>query len=120
MDGKPVYSCSKLAVWADGKSIQTVEGLAQGDKLDPLQQAFMEHDAPQCGYCTSGQLMSAKAVLTRESARDEGRNPSGHDRQYLPLLGLQSIRRSHAGGGREGPSGGTAVIRRSRGGPSRL
>ena len=63
MDGKPVYSCSNLAVWADGRSIQTVEGLAQGGKLDPLQQAFMEHDAPQCGFCTSGQLMAAKALV---------------------------------------------------------
>src|SRR5579864_1382461 len=65
VDGKPAYSCSQLAVWMDGRSIQTVESLAQGDKLDPLQKAFMEHDAPQCGYCTSGQLMSAKATLTR-------------------------------------------------------
>jgi xanthine dehydrogenase YagT iron-sulfur-binding subunit len=63
MDGKPVYACSNLAVWANGRSIQTVEGLAQGDRLDPLQQAFIEHDAPQCGFCTSGQLMSAKALL---------------------------------------------------------
>ena len=44
--------------------ITTVEGLAQNGKLDPLQQSFMDHDAPQCGFCTSGQLMSAKAVLT--------------------------------------------------------
>src|SRR5262245_31602771 len=65
MDGKPVYSCSNLAVWADGRSIQTVEGLAQNGRLDPLQQAFIEHDAPQCGVCTSGQLMSAKGLLTR-------------------------------------------------------
>ena len=63
LDGKPVYSCSNLAVWADGRSIQTVEGLMKGDKLDPLQQSFMDHDAPQCGFCTSGQLMSAKALL---------------------------------------------------------
>lgn len=63
LNGKPVYSCSNLAVWADGRSIQTVEGLAKGDELDPLQHAFIEHDAPQCGYCTSGQLMSAKALL---------------------------------------------------------
>ena len=63
MDGKPVYSCSNLAVWADGRTIQTVEGLSHGDRLDPLQQAFIEHDAPQCGFCTSGQLMSAKALL---------------------------------------------------------
>jgi putative selenate reductase molybdopterin-binding subunit len=73
MDGKPVYSCSQLAVWADGKSIKTVEGLAQGEQLDPLQTAFMEHDAPQCGFCTSGQLMAARAVLTKNphATKDE-------------------------------------------------
>ncbi len=65
LDGKPVYSCSQLAVWADGRSVQTVEGLAQGGRLDPLQEAFIEHDGPQCGFCTSGQLMSAKALLSR-------------------------------------------------------
>jgi aerobic-type carbon monoxide dehydrogenase small subunit (CoxS/CutS family) len=65
LDGKPVYSCSNLAVWADGRTIQTVEGLAKGDQLDPLQQSFMDHDAPQCGFCTSGQLMSARALLNR-------------------------------------------------------
>jgi aerobic-type carbon monoxide dehydrogenase small subunit (CoxS/CutS family) len=63
VDGKPVYSCSNLAVWADGRTVETVEGLAQGGKLDPLQQAFVDHDAAQCGFCTSGQLMSAKALL---------------------------------------------------------
>jgi aerobic-type carbon monoxide dehydrogenase small subunit (CoxS/CutS family) len=63
LDGKPVYSCSNLAVWADGRTVDTVEGLARGGKLDPLQQAFVDHDAPQCGFCTSGQLMSAKALL---------------------------------------------------------
>ena len=65
LDGKPVYSCSNLAVWADGRSVQTVEGLAQNGTLDPLQQAFIEHDGPQCGFCTSGQLMSAKGLLLR-------------------------------------------------------
>src|SRR5579863_4615072 len=64
VDGKPMYSCSQLAVWMDGRAITTVEGLTQNGKLDPLQQSFMDHDAPQCGFCTSGQLMSAKAVLT--------------------------------------------------------
>jgi xanthine dehydrogenase YagT iron-sulfur-binding subunit len=63
IDGKSAYSCSQLAAWMDGKTIVTVEGLAQGDKLDPLQEAFIAHDGPQCGYCTSGQLMSAKALL---------------------------------------------------------
>ena len=59
LDGKPVYSCSQLAVWADGKSVQTVEGLID----TPLQQSFVRYDAPQCGFCTSGQLMSATALV---------------------------------------------------------
>ncbi len=65
LDGKPVYSCSYLAAWVDGRSIHTVEGLAQNDRLHPLQEAFIEHDGPQCGFCTPGQLMSAKALLER-------------------------------------------------------
>jgi aerobic-type carbon monoxide dehydrogenase small subunit (CoxS/CutS family) len=65
VDEKPVYACSRLAVWADGRSVTTVEGLARNGALHPLQQAFVEHDAPQCGFCTSGQLMSAKALLDR-------------------------------------------------------
>ncbi len=67
LDGKNVYACSYLAVWADGKEITTVEGLAKNGALDPLQQAFIEYDAPQCGFCTSGQLMSAKALLAEKA-----------------------------------------------------
>jgi aerobic-type carbon monoxide dehydrogenase small subunit (CoxS/CutS family) len=75
VDGTPLYSCSQLAVWMNGRSIQTVEGLAKNGKLDPLQEAFIEHDAPQCGYCTSGQLMIAKALLVKNAhpSRDEVR-----------------------------------------------
>jgi xanthine dehydrogenase YagT iron-sulfur-binding subunit len=73
LDGKPVYSCSNLAVWADRREVQTVEGLAEGEHLDPLQKAFIEHDGPQCGFCTSGQLMSAKGLLTRNP------RPSRHE-----------------------------------------
>ena len=65
LDGKPVYSCSNLAVWADSRSVETVEGLMRNGRLDPLQQAFIAHDGPQCGFCTSGQLMSAKGLLAR-------------------------------------------------------
>ena len=65
VDDKPVYSCSYLAVWADGKKVMTVEGLTRDGKLDPLQEAFIAHDAPQCGFCTSGQLMTAKALLSQ-------------------------------------------------------
>ena len=65
LDGRPVYSCSQLAVWTDGRSVQTVEGLARNGRLSPLQQAFVDHNAAQCGFCTSGQLMAATALLAR-------------------------------------------------------
>jgi xanthine dehydrogenase YagT iron-sulfur-binding subunit len=67
INGRNMYSCSQLAVWMNGKEILTVEGLAKGEKLDPLQEAFIEHDGPQCGFCTSGQIMSGKALLMRNS-----------------------------------------------------
>jgi aerobic-type carbon monoxide dehydrogenase small subunit (CoxS/CutS family) len=63
IDGKPVSACSFLAVDADGCEISTVEGLSTKDRLHPLQEAFMEFGALQCGYCTSGFLLSAKALL---------------------------------------------------------
>ncbi len=65
LDGEPVYSCSTLAVWADGREIVTVEGLENDGDVSPLQQAFMDHTAPQCGFCTPGQLMTATALLER-------------------------------------------------------
>ncbi len=64
LDGLPVYACSQLAVWADGREVTTVEGLGDDQRLDPLQQAFIDGDGPQCGFCTAGQLMSAKALVT--------------------------------------------------------
>jgi aerobic-type carbon monoxide dehydrogenase small subunit (CoxS/CutS family) len=67
LDGEPVYSCSTLAVWADGRKVVTVEGLEQNGSITKLQQAFMSHNAPQCGFCTSGQLMSATALLQRNA-----------------------------------------------------
>ncbi|HEV7133286.1 MAG TPA: (2Fe-2S)-binding protein [Gaiellaceae bacterium] len=63
VDGTLVKSCMMLAVQADGASIDTVEGLADGDELTPLQRAFTDHHALQCGYCTPGMLMSATALL---------------------------------------------------------
>ncbi|HVL69704.1 MAG TPA: (2Fe-2S)-binding protein [Vicinamibacterales bacterium] len=75
LDGSPIYACSYLAVWTSGRGLTTVEGLASGDRLDPLQEAFIAHDAPQCGFCTSGQLMTAKALLasTPQPTADEVR-----------------------------------------------
>jgi xanthine dehydrogenase YagT iron-sulfur-binding subunit len=63
VDGRRVNSCLTLAVVANGAEITTIEGLAHGDTLDPVQQAFLEHDAFQCGYCTPGQICSAVALL---------------------------------------------------------
>jgi carbon-monoxide dehydrogenase small subunit len=63
MDGKPVASCLVLAVAAQGKEITTIEGLARGERLDPVQEAFVKHTAIQCGFCTPGMVMAAKALL---------------------------------------------------------
>lgn len=65
VDGKPVYSCSMLAIEAQGKSITTVEGLMQGDNLHPVQQAFIDNDAQQCGFCTPGFVVASKAFLDK-------------------------------------------------------
>jgi len=65
VDNEPVNSCLMLAVEADGKEILTIEGLSDGVNLDPLQESFIEHNALQCGYCTPGMVMSAKALLNR-------------------------------------------------------
>ena len=66
IDQEPVLSCLTLAVEAQGREIVTVEGLAEDGQLDPLQQAFLDHGAVQCGFCTPGMLMSAKALLLRD------------------------------------------------------
>ena len=66
VDGEPVRSCLMFAVQAQGRRIRTVEGLAEGDKLHPLQQAFIDHHALQCGFCTPGFLMLAVGVLERD------------------------------------------------------
>jgi carbon-monoxide dehydrogenase small subunit len=73
MDGEPVNSCMVLAVEADGANIVTVEGLSRDGHLDPLQEAFVEEGAVQCGFCTPGVLMSARALLNRKP------NPSEED-----------------------------------------
>jgi len=69
LDGKPINSCLVLAADANGKEILTVEGLGKNGKLHPLQESFIQEGAVQCGYCTSGMLLSAKALL------DENQDP---------------------------------------------
>jgi xanthine dehydrogenase YagT iron-sulfur-binding subunit len=75
LDGKAVYSCLLLAIECEGHTVLTIEGLSRGKELDPIQQAFIEHDALQCGFCTPGQIMSIKALLLRnpDPTREEVR-----------------------------------------------
>ena len=65
LDGKPVNACLVLAPEIDGHEVLTIEGLARGVELDPVQEAFIEYGALQCGYCTPGMILSARALLTR-------------------------------------------------------
>ena len=66
LNGKPVNSCLVFAAQADGCEILTIEGLAQGEELHPLQEAFLEHGAVQCGFCSPGMILAAKALLDRQ------------------------------------------------------
>jgi len=81
VDGEAMYSCLLLAVDCAGREITTIEGLATGDRLDPVQQAFIEADAFQCGFCTSGQIMSLRGLLNdndKPSEADIQRAVSGN------------------------------------------
>jgi xanthine dehydrogenase YagT iron-sulfur-binding subunit len=69
VDGRRINSCLALAVMKDGAKITTIEGLARGEALHPLQQAFIDHDAFQCGYCTPGQICSAAGLIAEGKAR---------------------------------------------------
>ena len=71
LDGDPVYACQMLALQAVGRSITTVEALGDGGSLHPIQQAFLENDGGQCGYCTPGFVLSAKALLDRTPCPSE-------------------------------------------------
>jgi xanthine dehydrogenase YagT iron-sulfur-binding subunit len=71
VDGKRVLSCLSLAVMQDGKKVTTIEGLASGDKLHPMQEAFIKHDGFQCGYCTPGQIMSGIACIREGHANSD-------------------------------------------------
>jgi xanthine dehydrogenase YagT iron-sulfur-binding subunit len=71
VDGRRVLACLTLALAAQGKEITTIEGLAQGGELHPMQQSFLDHDGFQCGYCTPGQIMSAVALLDEPCGPDD-------------------------------------------------
>ena len=71
VDGRPVYSCMTLAITCEGKSIETIEGIAKDGELHPVQRAFIDADAFQCGFCTPGQIMSIVALLRENAAPTE-------------------------------------------------
>lgn len=71
VDGRRIVSCLTLATRFEGRSVTTIEGLAEGGKLHPVQAAFMDHDALQCGYCTPGQIMSGAALLKEGHAKSD-------------------------------------------------
>ncbi len=104
LDGRRVLSCLTLAAAADGRAVTTIEGLAAPDgSLHPMQQAFIDHDAFQCGYCTPGQIMSAVACVEEGHAESDRGHPRIHERQPLPLRRLSQHRRGDQAG--EAPDG---------------
>ena len=91
IDGKPVLSCLTLAIEAQGKDILTIEGLAKGYELHPIQQAFVDHGAIQCGYCSPGFIMSAKALLDRNPNPTEDEIKEGISNNICRCTGYVQI-----------------------------
>jgi aerobic carbon-monoxide dehydrogenase small subunit len=94
MDGRPVKSCTVLAVMAGGHDIRTVEGLAQNGTLDPVQQGFMEEHGLQCGFCTPGMMLTARALLDRDPDPDEDTIREAISGQICRCTGYATIVRS--------------------------
>src|SRR5436189_3892424 len=102
MDGKSVYSCTVLAIEAQGKSITTVEGLMDGDKLHPLQQAFVDNDAQQCGFCTPGFVVACKAFLDKHPHATLAQMKHGLGGNFCrcgTYAGIRKVVEHFAGGG---------------------
>jgi aerobic carbon-monoxide dehydrogenase small subunit len=91
LDGKRVFSCQTDASEIDGKTIRTIEGLADGDKLHPVQEAFMDAGAFQCGYCTSGMIMTAVALLENNPAPSDAEIIRGMSRNLCRCCGYPKI-----------------------------
>ena len=91
VDGAPLLSCLELALQCEGRDIQTVEGLAHGTELHPLQAAFADLGGSQCGYCTSGMLMTAKALLDKEPAPSRERIKEALSGNLCRCTGYQQI-----------------------------
>ena len=102
LDDRPVPGCLTLAVEADGREVRTVEGEAQGGELSSLQRAFVEHHAVQCGYCTSGMLMSARALIERSPNPTEDEIVEAISGNLCRCTGYAAIRRAIAAAVSEG------------------
>ncbi len=110
VDGRALQACLLLAVEAEGRDVTTVEGLSRGGELDPLQVAFHELGAVQCGFCTPGMLMTAKALLGRNpdpSAGDIRRELSGNLCRCTGYVKIVAAVQQAAERGRDAPAGGT-------------
>lgn len=94
MDGEPVKSCTVLAAMADGHDIRTVEGLADGKVLDPVQQGFMEEHGLQCGFCTPGMMLTARALLDKNPDPDDTEIREAISGQICRCTGYATIVRS--------------------------
>jgi len=94
VDGEPVKSCTQLAAMAAGHEVRTVEGLADGATLDPVQQGFMEEHGLQCGFCTPGMMLTARALLDRNPHPDEREIREAISGQICRCTGYATIVRS--------------------------
>jgi len=99
-DGEPVNSCLVLAAQAEGYEITTIEGLANGTELHPIQQAFVDHGAVQCGFCTPGMVLSAKALLDRKKRPTEHEIRTALSGNLCRCTGYQKIVDAVRAGGR--------------------
>jgi carbon-monoxide dehydrogenase small subunit len=107
LDGNIVCSCLMLGVEAEGRKIQTIEGIADGEKLHPVQQKFLEHAALQCGFCTPGLIVAAKALLdtTLDPTEEEARywlagnlcRCTGYDKILRAVMDAAAVMRAEAG-----------------------
>jgi carbon-monoxide dehydrogenase small subunit len=106
IDGKAVRSCSVLALQANGRQVTTIEGMADGDKLHPIQQAMIDHGAIECGFCTPGMVMSARALLaenpnpTREEIREAIQGNLCADEGYVKYIEAIEIAAKEMRGGK--------------------
>ena len=94
LDGEAVKSCTLLAVQADGSEIRTIEGMANGDELHPMQQAFMENHGLQCGYCTPGMVMAATSLLEENPSPTEEEVRIGLEGNLCRCTGYHNIVKS--------------------------